>query len=160
MEKKTTTLIGNILLLCIRKDNKAAQGKPSRGRCGTWVIFSDTPRPDIWRLPATICHLPWRWPALSLSYLSPGFFLGRSWQWCHHLMMLLGDLVRWAGFTHYSCTLKLNRGKNFTKNQGEEVLRLCKGVAPWAPSPDFQTLITHEKLYLTQFLGVLRLEKS
>lgn len=87
----------------------------------------------------------WRWPALSLSYLSLGFFLGRSWQWCHHLVMLLSDLVHWIGSTRYSWTLKLNRGKNLTKNQGEEALRLCKGVAPWAPSPDFQTLM-REKL--------------
>lgn len=120
--------VGDILLSWACEGNEAARGQLSRGHCGPCVIFSNTSRPDIWWWPATsLVSLPWRWPALSLGYVSPGFFLGRSWQWCHHLVMLLGDLVRRAGSTLFSSTLKLNCEKHSWE---PKMRRVAKGEPP------------------------------
>ena len=122
------------------------------------VIFSNTPGPDSWWRPATSSvNLPWRWPVLSLSYLSPGFFLGKSWQWCHHLVMLLGDLVHRAGSTHFSCTLILNWEKHCWESRRESIETLHKG-RPLDLSSDFQILFMIS-FYPTHFLAVLSLEK-
>ena len=119
--------VGDILLSWACEGSEA-QGKLSRARCSPWVIFSNTPRPDIWWQPATSSvNLPWRWPVLSLGYLSPGFFLGKSCQWCHYLMMLLGDLAHRAGSTHFSRTLVLNWRTHCWEPRGERVRTLQRG---------------------------------
>lgn len=155
MEKKKP--VGDILLSWACK-GKAPKANWTEAGVAPGVIFSNTPRPNIWWWPATSSvNLPWRWPALSLGYLSPGFFLGRSWQWCHHLVMLLGDLVHWAGSTHFSCTLQLGWGKHCWELRRRRVEIMQRGSS-LAPSSDFQTLILIN-FYLTHFLAVFTLKK-
>lgn len=122
---------GSLLVILFCSELMRALAEQRQVLAAPGELSATLPGPDRWQRPGTGCvTLLWGWPALSLGYLSAWFLLGRSWQWCHLLVMLSGDLVLEAGSAYFYHAWQLSWGNHCYEPRREKNGGHSKGITP------------------------------